>query len=215
MALPRALALAATAALAAAQTVFLVAPFNSSAALGANSSNWITHGTWTPRIVNEPAQVPVNALRLAPAANELYGAIEYANKMPTSMGIDVSATIAMWGGGGADGLIFYLRDGRDTAKVFGAPGGALAYTPRTFIPGYNVPGMSSALLGVGFDVVSAGPAVDCALARPTVSGASPRASHGRAGGHLTPPHVHLTPPSPRASHPILPRSTATSEPPHR
>ena len=106
-----------------AQTVFLVAPFNSSAALGANSSNWITHGSWTPRIVNDPTQVPANALRLTPAARDLYGAIEYANKMPTSMGIDISVTIAMWGGCCADGLLFYLRDGRDTAKVFGGAGG--------------------------------------------------------------------------------------------
>ena len=129
---------------ASASTVFLDEPFGPSWTAG---TDWVvgSGGTYTP-------QIAFSALRLTPATNNQSSAIFYRTPQPTSRGLDVSFSLAQWGGTpGADGMTFFLQKGTETSSAPGSLGGALGYSAE---PGHNPPkdGLPNGLLGIGFDM---------------------------------------------------------------
>jgi hypothetical protein len=89
------------------------------------------------------------ALRLTNASLGQSGMLLYNTALPTSGGLDITFTIAEYGGGGADGLSFFVKDGANTDTSPGFSGGALGYTLARTTPIY--PGIHAGLFGVGFD----------------------------------------------------------------
>lgn len=121
-------------------------PFNNPGAL---SSKWIATGTVPPAVVNTPGQTPANALQLTNANNDQRGFALYDRTIPVNQGLDITFTSAQWGGsGGADGIVFFVKDAADTDSEAGAGGGGLGYAPDNLVV---VDGISGALLGVGLD----------------------------------------------------------------
>jgi len=73
----------------------------------------------------------------------------YDQPLSTEKGLAFSFNYVSWGGNGADGITFFLVDGKTTAEDFspGGVGGSLGYAPR-----YKVDeGMTNAYVGVGLD----------------------------------------------------------------
>ena len=86
------------------------------------------------------------ALRLTRAMNNQTGFLLYDSALPTSAGLDIEFRMYQWGGGGADGIAFFLADGAHDLTQVGPAGGSLGYQSNG-----SRPGLPNALLGVGFD----------------------------------------------------------------
>jgi outer membrane protein OmpA-like peptidoglycan-associated protein len=89
-------------------------------------------------------------LRLTSATGNQFGYIINDTAFPSNNGIDVSFDYASYGGTGADGLTFFLYDGSTPESSFatGQAGGSLGYAG---CPASNLPGLTNAYVGVGFD----------------------------------------------------------------
>lgn len=82
------------------------------------------------------------------------GGVAYGLSVPTSQGLDVTFHSNQYGGGGADGLAFFLAgsnpaDPASTPVRLGPAGGSLGYAAD---PSNDHDGLSDAYLGVGLDV---------------------------------------------------------------
>jgi hypothetical protein len=88
------------------------------------------------------------ALRLTTNGNDLTGFALRNVQLPTSYGLDITFSMAQWGGNGADGISFFLVDGETNLTEPGPPGGALGYAPA---PAYGLRGIAGGLMGIGFD----------------------------------------------------------------
>jgi LPXTG-motif cell wall-anchored protein len=117
---------------------------------GALNSDWVTSGTTTPSVVRNAGDTPELALRLTPADNSQSGFVLYDQPFNLSQGLKVDFKQYQWGGGGADGIVFFMKKASDTNNVPGAAGGAMGYTGVNDDNGI-VNGLSGALLGVGLD----------------------------------------------------------------
>ena len=103
-------------------------------------TNWLYGGrNFTPVIAD-------NALRLTRNENGLGGSAIYLLPQSPNAGLDVRFKFAMFGGNGADGLTFFLMDGEESNPTIGALGGSLGYRFSS-----SSDGLTSALLGIGFD----------------------------------------------------------------
>lgn len=114
-------------------------------------TTWSTAGTYTPRVVTDNAQTPATALRLTPAVNSQSGSVSYTTPQPASGGLDVSFVASQWGGNGADGIVFFLREGSDPSNAPGAVGGSMGYSTNRQ-QGLSGPGMPGGVVGVGLDL---------------------------------------------------------------
>lgn len=126
------------------------ASFNVSADFDSASSltaDWIASGTVTPVVARQENDTPEYALRLT--TNDFYqnGFVLYNKPFNLSQGVEFNFNQYQWGGTGADGLVFFIKDASDNSQAAGGLGGALGYAPNL----ESVPGISGALLGVGFD----------------------------------------------------------------
>ena len=117
---------------------------------GALNSDWVTAGTFTPTVVREVGDTPELALRLTPAAGSQSGFVLYDQPFNLSQGLKVDFKQYQWGGGGADGIVFFIKKASDTNNGPGATGGAMGYAGVTENSG-PINGLSGALLGVGLD----------------------------------------------------------------
>jgi hypothetical protein len=116
---------------------------------GALDSSWVVSGRgYTPSIVTNAGDTPANALRLTDNTNGKSGFVLYNTSISTNKGIDVSFNQAQWGGTGADGIVFFVKNAANTSNVPGATGGGLGYSPST---DGGVAGLPGALLGIGLD----------------------------------------------------------------
>jgi LPXTG-motif cell wall-anchored protein len=133
-------------ALPASATFNVVEPFSTEGAL---STDWITSGTVLPNVARHEGDTPANALRLT--SNDYYqnGFALYNKPFNLSQGVQFDFTQYQWGGNGADGLVFFIKNAADGTNVAGGLGGSLGYSPDG--DGNSVPGISGALLGVGID----------------------------------------------------------------
>lgn len=96
-------------------------------------------------INNDPSPAADQVVRLSPAQTNKKGFALYRPTIPASQGVDITFMMAHWGGTGADGISFFVKDARDTTKSFGAYGHPLGYGTRS-----GIDGLASALLGIGF-----------------------------------------------------------------
>jgi uncharacterized repeat protein (TIGR02543 family) len=64
----------------------------------------------------------------------------YNSPLPSAAGLDISFYQAQWGGTGADGISFFVKDGNKDDLTTGLAGGGLGYK-----------GIPGALFGIGFD----------------------------------------------------------------
>ena len=80
------------------------------------------------------------ALLLTRAEGSQAGTMLYNRALTTTAGLDISFYQAQYGGDGADGISFFVKDGSQTDLTVGIPGGGLGYK-----------GIHGALFGVGFD----------------------------------------------------------------
>ncbi len=73
----------------------------------------------------------------------------YDKELSTEKGLAFSFDYVTWGGNGADGITFFMVDGKTTAEEFtpGGVGGSLGYAPRHT----TTEGLSNAYVGVGLD----------------------------------------------------------------
>jgi hypothetical protein len=117
------------------QTVIVEESFRGASRPG---GGWIYGGSFDPIMIDE-------GLRLTNATSQ-NGFTIYNLPQPTSAGLDIRFSIAQSGGTGADGMTFFIKDGADTSTTVGPAGGSLGYSLNG-----STPGLSGALLGVGFD----------------------------------------------------------------
>ena len=120
---------------------------------GALDSSWTVSGRdFTPSIVTIAGDTPANALRLTDNTNSKSGFVLYNTAISINKGIDISFNQAQWGGTGADGIVFFVKNAANTSTTPGASGGGLGYSP--FVGNENttpVNGLGGALLGIGLD----------------------------------------------------------------
>ncbi|MGL4339538.1 MAG: lectin-like domain-containing protein [Rhodoglobus sp.] len=142
-----------------AATVVLSETFSSNTV---SSAKFTTAGNFTPCLTapggagSVPSSCAAGAtdvagsgvLRLTSTAKGAAGAVMFDSPLPTRAGLDVSFTQYQWGGTGADGISFFLIDGRYALDELGASGENLGY--NTGGTG-ALPGLPHALLGVGMD----------------------------------------------------------------
>lgn len=112
---------------------------------GALSAPWVVSGTVDPSVVQEVGDTPEYALRLTNDDGSQNGFVLYNQAISVTAGIDVRFSQAQFGGDGADGIVFFIKDGSDTDTNPGGTGGAMGYAPSAG------DGLSGALLGVGLD----------------------------------------------------------------
>lgn len=113
---------------------------------GALDSSWTVSGNgFTPSIVANGGDTPANAMRLTEANEGQSGFVLYNTKISTNKGIDVTFHQAQWGGNGADGIVFFVKDAANTSTTPGGSGGAMGYSPGAG------DGLGGALLGIGLD----------------------------------------------------------------
>jgi len=113
---------------------------------GALDSSWTVSGkNFTPSIVTNAGDTPENAMRLTEAANSQSGFVLYNTPISNNRGIDVSFNQAQWGGDGADGIVFFVKDAANSSTTPGGNGGAMGYSPT------GEDGLAGALLGIGLD----------------------------------------------------------------
>ena len=153
---------------ASAGTLFLNEPFDAAWSAG---TNWSRGGNVTPVIATPAGQTPASAMRITPAVASQYGSLLYNVARPTAYGLDVSFVLSEWRADDVfsssnctyaflnvcgHGVSFYLKKGTDTSVAPGQDQGSLGYSTDwgyVFFGShpYNNPGVSGALLGVGFD----------------------------------------------------------------
>ena len=80
------------------------------------------------------------ALFLTTANGNQAATMLYNRALPTAAGLDISFFQAQYGGTGADGISFFVKNGENNDLTVGIPGGGLGYK-----------GIHGALFGVGFD----------------------------------------------------------------
>lgn len=80
------------------------------------------------------------ALFLTTANGNQAATMLYNRALPTAAGLDISFFQAQYGGTGADGISFFVKNGANADLTVGIPGGGLGYK-----------GIHGALFGVGFD----------------------------------------------------------------
>lgn len=112
---------------------------------GALSAPWVVSGTVDPTVVQEVGDTPEYALRLTNDDGSQNGFVLYNEAISVTAGIDVRFSQAQFGGDGADGIVFFIKDGADTDTNPGGTGGAMGYAPS------SGDGLSGALLGIGLD----------------------------------------------------------------
>ena len=88
-------------------------------------------------------------LRLTGDRSYELGYAVYDQELKTENGLAFQFDYTAWGGSGADGITFFLMDGKTTMEEFnpGGYGGSLGYAPRY----KTVEGLSNAVVGVGID----------------------------------------------------------------
>lgn len=92
------------------------------------------------------------ALRLTSATAGQSGMLLYNTALPTSGGLDITFSLAQYGGNGADGLSFFVKDGSNSDTNPGIAGGGLGYTlAQNGLGTVTFAGVHAALFGVGFD----------------------------------------------------------------
>ncbi|MDD2769025.1 MAG: Ig-like domain repeat protein [Methylococcus sp.] len=89
------------------------------------------------------------ALRLTSSLVNQSGMMLYDTPLPPRGGLDITFTLAEYGGTGADGISFFVKDGSNTNTAPGTPGGALGYGIYSAYAGST--GIPGGLFGVGFD----------------------------------------------------------------
>lgn len=91
-------------------------------------------------------------LRLTPASGNQNGAAILTDAFPSSTHMAVTFDYAMYGGTGADGLVFFLQNGAEATIGPGDYGGCLGYCSRDVsVQNPRIPGVRSAYVGVAFD----------------------------------------------------------------
>lgn len=85
-------------------------------------------------------------LQLTDAHTSKNGTLLYNRAIPASAGISVEFEQYQYGGGGADGISFFLVDGATDLTQAGGTGGSLGYSQR-----YSTDGILGGYIGVGFD----------------------------------------------------------------
>ncbi|MCX6485908.1 MAG: LPXTG cell wall anchor domain-containing protein [Rhodoluna sp.] len=123
-------------------TFNVVEPFSTEGAL---SSDWVVSGSVQPSIVKQVGDTPENALRITTNSQGQNGYVLYDKPFNLSQGVQFEFTQYQWGGSGADGIVFFIKNATDTTNVPGGTGGAMGYAVN------SSDGISGALLGVGFD----------------------------------------------------------------
>ena len=108
-------------------------------ALSAGSIS-LSGGTTLPACGGTVDPDGAGALLLTTAEGAQAGTILYNRALPTTAGLDISFYQAQYGGDGADGISFFVKDGANSDLTVGIPGGGLGYK-----------GIHGALFGVGFD----------------------------------------------------------------
>ncbi len=88
-------------------------------------------------------------MRLTPAVNNSFGSARDTVAFPSTSGVLAEFDFAIWGGTGADGLVFFLYDGAQNENTFanGQRGGSIGYAKCD-----AAPGLTGAYIGVAFDV---------------------------------------------------------------
>ena len=95
-----------------------------------------------------PLDVPGNgALRLTNSLLDQSSFLLYDSPINTTAGLTVMFDFYAYGGTGADGINFFLVDGRSAPTQAGALGGSLGYAQKNGI----APGIAGGYLGIGFD----------------------------------------------------------------
>ena len=113
---------------------------------GALSAPWVVGGSFAASVVTS-SDTPANALRLTDAGGGETGFAIYNKPVSVTKGIDITFHQAQYGGDGADGIAFFVKDGSDPNTSVGAPGGGIGYSPS--VGSQN--GLDKALLGIGLD----------------------------------------------------------------
>lgn len=131
--------------------VLFLLPFSAKAAIPVNENfngsfndpAWQMYGSTT---------LDTNWLRLTPAAGNQQGAAILLDAFPSSTQMVITFDYAMYGGTGADGLVFFLQDGAEGNVGPGDYGGCLGYCSRAVaVQNPRIPGVRSAWVGVAFD----------------------------------------------------------------
>ncbi len=93
------------------------------------------------------------ALRLTPAVDGQSGNMQYVTPLSTADGLDISFKIAIYDGSGADGIVFFLKDGANTNNAPGSAGAGLGYGYLRDNPSSrDGKGLPGGLIGIGFDL---------------------------------------------------------------
>jgi len=100
----------------------------------------LSQSTTLPGCSNNPDTNGTGALYLTSNDNQQAGTMLYNQALPTAGGLNISFYQAQYGGNGADGISFFVKDGTKTDLTVGRPGGNLGYK-----------GIPGALFAVGFD----------------------------------------------------------------
>lgn len=98
-----------------------------------------------------PEPAGSGALKLTNVNTAVSGFALYNRALPTTGGLDITFDQAQYGGGGADGISFFLVDGSTNLTQPGASGGGLGYSAGwDGGTGYGT-GVDNGLLGIGID----------------------------------------------------------------
>jgi len=96
----------------------------------------------------------LDGLQLTSAADSEQGGVTYGLSVPTSEGLDATFDAYQWGGGGADGIAFFLAasdPSNPSAPTIGPPGGSMGYEANNLSGQTNGNGVSDGYLGFGLD----------------------------------------------------------------
>jgi Bacterial lectin len=162
-----------------------------------NSANAVSHG-WTLTGSKAPSMVRVAgasqewALRLTDASGDQTGFALLNREISVAAGLDVTFHQSQWGGTGADGIVFFVKNANDRSTTPGALGGSLGYAYG------STDGLSGALLGLGLDTyggfVGSGVGSDCTTGPRTPMYQSRDALTLRGAGQGRTGYCHLVEP---------------------
>ncbi len=104
-----------------------------------------------PPPARTPEPVGSGALRLTENVGNQSNFVIFNQALATDAGLDVTFDFFSYGGGtsGADGISFFLIDGREATPTAGGLGGSLGYAQRLNNPPQN--GLSRGYVAIGFD----------------------------------------------------------------
>lgn len=124
-------------------SAFAAIPVNENFNVGFNDPAWQMYG---------PTALNTGWLRLTPASGNQNGAAILTDSFPSATQMVVTFDYAMYGGTGADGLVFFLQDGAEGNIGPGDYGGCLGYCSRSLaVQNPRIPGIRSAYVGIAFD----------------------------------------------------------------